>query len=1435
MENNMRRFHLLWSCVFVSLLSSLAYSQATPPSADAMTLSTLPNKNYGSYTALFVQTGPATSNSYIQFDLATLPSPVVVQKATLRLYVDQFTTAGSFDVYQLNTSWTESTLTYDNAPALGSSATGGNPTPFTTTSLNQFILIDITPLVQRWVNGSLTNNGLALAMTTSAGAIAFDSKEATLTSHQPELEIVLASTGGGGGVTSWNSRTGAVVPQSGDYSFSLLSGILEDPQLGGTYMSNVLNFANSGNSFTGTSFIGGAFTGNGSGLTNVPVSAGSPFYIQNGSSQQTGASFNIDGNGTLGGTLTASTGVNTDRAYKISGNLVLDISLSEENTFVGNYAGNGGGYPGIDNTFVGDTSGFSNTSGNENSALGTEAGISNNTGSYNSYIGAFSGHSNVSGTDNTLVGSGAGQDLLGSSNTFVGSSAGSNLVNGDNNTFLGGGAGGTATAAASDIYIANTGVASENNTIRIGTQGTGAGQQNIVYLAGITSQTITGGSPVYINSNGMLGIGSSSGGVTSWNGRTGAVVPQSGDYDFSLISGTVGTSQLSGTYSSALTLSNPSNVIDGTFSGNGAGLTNVPVSTGSPFYIQNGTSQQASANFNISGNGTVGGTLVGTTAVNTNGTYQIGGSTVVSTAGTENLFLGASTGTNASYSTFIGPFAGQANTTGSYNVFIGDTAGNANTSGMENVFIGDNTGDYNTTGNQNTYVGIFSGDTNTTGNQNTFLGYDAGRTTTTGSYDIMIGVEAGTNVYTGKSDILIGSTGASASESNTIRIGTQGTASGQQNTVYIAGITSQTIASGSPVYVNSNGMLGVGSGGGSGVTSWNGRTGAVVPQSGDYSFSLLSGTLGSSQLSGTYSNPITLSNSGNSFVGNGSGLTNVPISSGSTYYIQNGTSQQTSASFNIDGNGTAAGTLAGTTGVNTSGSYQIAGNAVLAVSSDGVSTSLGRASATPAASTYNTFLGYDTGVSGATATENTCVGPQACSLLTIGTQNDVVGTFAGDRLTTGSDNTFLGYTAGSQTTTGSYNIFLGQSAGLHVSTGSSDIYLGYTAGGTENNTIRIGTPGTGNGQQNTTYIAGINGTTVSGGSPVFVDSNGMLGLGASGNSGVTSWDGRTGAVAPQSGDYSFSLISGTASIAQIPSLASLYIQNTTTQQATSNFNISGNGTAAGTLAGTTAVNTNGTYEIGGVTVVNIPNNSSLNTFIGASAGNSGSSNTFVGAFAGVGDTTGTNNLFLGETAGEIITTGSSDIYVGTSSTSASESNTIRIGTQGTGSGQQNATYIAGIRGETASGGINVLIASNGKLGTTTSSRRFKDNILDMGDASSKLFQLRPVTFFYKPEYDDGSHILQYGLIAEEVAKIYPDLVAYGKDGQPETVRYHLLAPMLLNEVQKQQKVMSAQQDVIATQQQQIESLQQRVQRLEALVGNLAKASSSGQTVAAHQQ
>jgi hypothetical protein len=231
---------------------------------------------------------------------------------------------------------------------------------------------------------------------------------------------------------------------------------------------------------------------------------------------------------------------------------------------------------------------------------------------------------------------------------------------------------------------------------------------------------------------------------------------------------------------------------------------------------------------------------------------------------------------------------------------------------------------------------------------------------------------------------------------------------------------------------------------------------------------------------------------------------------------------------------------------------------------------------------------------------------------------------------------------------------------------------------------------------------------------------------------------------------------------------------------------------------------------------------SENTFVGRFSGyynTTGSVNTFVGRTSGESNTTGSENTFVGFHSGESNTTGSNDVYIANAGpVSGTEGSTIRIGTQGTGVGQQNATYIAGIYGTIVTG-TQVFVDNTGHLGQQTSSRRFKEQILDMGDSTSKLFQLRPVTFFYKPQYDDGSHLLQYGLIAEEVAKVYPDMVAYDKDGQPYTVKYQYLAPMLLNELQKQHTVVAAQQDVIKTQQQQIKEMQQRLSRLESLIAN----------------
>jgi hypothetical protein len=175
-------------------------------------------------------------------------------------------------------------------------------------------------------------------------------------------------------------------------------------------------------------------------------------------------------------------------------------------------------------------------------------------------------------------------------------------------------------------------------------------------------------------------------------------------------------------------------------------------------------------------------------------------------------------------------------------------------------------------------------------------------------------------------------------------------------------------------------------------------------------------------------------------------------------------------------------------------------------------------------------------------------------------------------------------------------------------------------------------------------------------------------------------------------------------------------------------------------------------------------------------------NTAIGSQALLANTGG-GNIGIGYQAGMSLSSGDNNIDIGNLGVGG-EGNTIRIGTQGT----QAATYIAGIYGNPLSGS-QVVINSQGRLGVVMSSERFKTDIEPMGESSSKLQQLRPVTFHYKNN-PHGS--LQYGLIAEEVAKVYPDLVVRSESGRIDGVRYDELAPLLLNELQREQGVLRAQ-------------------------------------------
>ncbi len=190
-------------------------------------------------------------------------------------------------------------------------------------------------------------------------------------------------------------------------------------------------------------------------------------------------------------------------------------------------------------------------------------------------------------------------------------------------------------------------------------------------------------------------------------------------------------------------------------------------------------------------------------------------------------------------------------------------------------------------------------------------------------------------------------------------------------------------------------------------------------------------------------------------------------------------------------------------------------------------------------------------------------------------------------------------------------------------------------------------------------------------------------------------------------------------------------------------------------------------------------NGGNNTGIGygaLGANTTGNSNTAIGANA-LTNTTGSGNIALGSSAGIAVLAGDNNIHIGNDGANA-DADTIRIGLT------QTQTVIAGIRGATTGfpNAVNVIIDSAGQLGTMNSSRRFKRKIEPMESASESILALKPVTFRYKSDKTDTS---QFGLIAEEVAEVNPDLVVRDENGEIYTVRYDAVNAMLLNEFLKE--------------------------------------------------
>jgi trimeric autotransporter adhesin len=248
--------------------------------------------------------------------------------------------------------------------------------------------------------------------------------------------------------------------------------------------------------------------------------------------------------------------------------------------------------------------------------------------------------------------------------------------------------------------------------------------------------------------------------------------------------------------------------------------------------------------------------------------------------------------------------------------------------------------------------------------------------------------------------------------------------------------------------------------------------------------------------------------------------------------------------------------------------------------------------------------------------------------------------------------------------------------------------------------------------------------------------------------------------------------------------------NTATGSGALNSNTSGDGnTATGDFA--LLDNTTG-------------NNNTAHGLAALETNQTGNDNTAIGDSALL-QNKGSNNIALGSGAGLNLRTGHHTIYIGNAGLSSNEHATIRIGTTGT----HGRTFIAGISGVTVPAGVGVIVGTDGKLGTVVSSERFKDAIKSMDKASEAILALKPVTFRYKHELDPNG-IPQFGLVAEDVEKVNPDLVARDDQGKPYTVRYEAVNAMLLNEFLKEHKKVEQLKSTMAKQEATINQLKSTV-------------------------
>ena len=422
---------------------------------------------------------------------------------------------------------------------------------------------------------------------------------------------------------------------------------------------------------------------------------------------------------------------------------------------------------------------------------------------------------------------------------------------------------------------------------------------------------------------------------------------------------------------------------------------------------------------------------------------------------------------------------------------------------------------------------------------------------------------------------------------------------------------------------------------------------------------------------------------------------------------------------------------------------------------------------TASSSGGNVALGLRALESVTSGSNNTAVGHNALSANTTGNSNSAFGRAALKSNTTGGFNSAFGWTVLYSNTTGGFNSAFGRSALALNTTGGSNSAFGESA-------LFSNTTGSENGAFGQAAL--VSNTTG--------DKNSAFGRDALRSNTTGDDNSAFGADA---------LLSNTGGFA-----------NSAFGEEALNSNTTGNSNSA---FGEAALNSNTT--------------GSTNSAFGEDAlfsNTTGGSNTAVGQNALRGNTTGSNNIAIGRSAGSIASPAASDnILIGNDGSGvAASSPEIRIGVHNL----QKQARIAGIATSALTGATGVVVASDGRLGISASSLRFKEDVRDMGEVGDKLSKLRPVRFRFKPGDTDsgsGERPLEYGLIAEEVAEVLPELVPLDAEGRPYAVRYDLLSALLLSELQRQQqedrenrRIDLAQARLLAAQRRDIEALERKL-------------------------